>query len=667
MGICNRNTCWLFNYFNYSLAIQIEKIDKMGKLNSKIPDGPLSQKWTKYKASVKLVNPANKKKLEIIVVGTGLSGAGAASALGELGYSVKNFCYQDSPRRAHSVAAQGGINAAKNYQNDGDSIYRLFYDMIKGGDYRARKANVYRAAEVSNQVIDHYTALGVPFARDYGGTLDTRSFGGVQVSRTFYAKGQTGQQCLLGCYSSLNRQIKKGSVVMYPRREMLDLVVIDGKARGIIARNLVTGDIERHSAHAVVLATGGYGTIYYMSTLAVNSNASAAWKAHKKGAFFANPSFLQIHPTCVPQLNQFQSKLTLMSESLRNDGRIWVPKAKGDKRPANSIPEEERDYYLERRYPTFGNLVPRDVASRATKERCDAGYGVGETGLSVNLDFRDSIKKQGKKAIENKYGNLFEMYKTITGIDPYDEPMRIYPAGHYTMGGLWVDYELMTTIPGLYAIGESNFSDHGANRLGASSLMQAAGDGYFILPNTISNYLADEIRVSKITTDRPEFEETEKAAIDRLEKLISIKGKQTASSFHKRLGTIMWDYCGMTRNEEGLKKALTLISDLKKEFWSDLKVTGTIMELNPELEKAGRVADYLEFASLLVNDALERRESCGAHFREEFQTPDGEAQRNDEKFAYVAAWEYAGEGNPHILHKEELKFEEVEMKVRSYK
>ena len=639
----------------------------MGKLNSKIPDGPLSQKWTKYKASVKLVNPANKKKLEIIVVGTGLSGAGAASALGEIGYSVKNFCYQDSPRRAHSVAAQGGINAAKNYQNDGDSTYRLFYDMIKGGDYRAREANVYRAAEVSNQVIDHFTALGVPFARDYGGTLDTRSFGGVQVSRTFYAKGQTGQQCLLGCYSSLNRQIRKGNVVMYPRREMLDLVVIDGKARGIIARNLITGEIERHSAHAVVLATGGYGTIYYLSTLAVNSNASAAWKAHKKGAFFANPSFIQIHPTSVPQLNPFQSKLTLMSESLRNDGRIWVPKAKGDKRPANSVPEEERDYYLERRYPTFGNLVPRDVASRATKERCDAGYGVGETGLAVNLDFRDSIKKQGKKAIENKYGNLFEMYKTITGIDPYDEPMRIYPAGHYTMGGLWVDYELMTTVPGLYSIGESNFSDHGANRLGASSLMQAAGDGYFILPNTISNYLADEIRVSKIATDRPEFEETEKDAIDRLEKLISIKGKQTASSFHKRLGKIMWDHCGMTRNEEGLKKALTLISDLRKEFWSNLKVTGTIMELNPELEKAGRVADYLELASLLVNDALERRESCGAHFREEFQTADGEAQRNDEKFAYVAAWEYAGEGNLHILHKEELKFEEVEMKVRSYK
>jgi succinate dehydrogenase / fumarate reductase flavoprotein subunit len=639
----------------------------MGQLYSKIPDGPLAQKWTKYKASVKLVNPANKKKLEIIVVGTGLSGAGAASALGELGYSVKNFCYQDSPRRAHSVAAQGGINAAKNYQNDGDSTYRLFYDMIKGGDYRAREANVYRAAEVSNQVIDHFTALGVPFARDYGGTLDTRSFGGVQVSRTFYAKGQTGQQCLLGCYSSLNRQIKKGNVVMYPRREMLDLVVIDGKARGIIARNLITGEIERHSAHAVVLATGGYGTIYYMSTLAVNSNASAAWKAHKKGAFFANPSFIQIHPTSVPQLNPFQSKLTLMSESLRNDGRIWVPKAKGDKRPANSIPEEERDYYLERRYPAFGNLVPRDVASRATKERCDAGYGVGETGLAVNLDFGDSIKKQGKKAIENKYGNLFEMYKTITGIDPYDEPMRIYPAGHYTMGGLWVDYELMTTIPGLYAIGESNFSDHGANRLGASSLMQAAGDGYFILPNTISNYLADEIRVAKISTDRTEFEETEKNAVERLEKLLSVNGKQTASSFHKRLGKLMWDYCGMTRNEEGLKKALTLISDLKKEFWSDLKVTGTIKELNPELEKAGRVADYLELAELLVNDALDRKESCGAHFREEFQTPDGEAQRNDDKYAYVAAWEYKGEGKPHILHQEELKFEEVEMKVRSYK
>ena len=639
----------------------------MGKLNSKIPDGPLAQKWTKFKASVKLVNPANKKRLDIIVVGTGLSGAAAASSLGELGYNVKNFCYQDTPRRAHSVAAQGGINAAKNYQNDGDSVYRLFYDMIKGGDYRAREANVYRAAEVSNEVIDHFTALGVPFARDYGGTLDTRSFGGVQVSRTFYAKGQTGQQCLLGCYSSLNRQIKKGNVTMFPRREMLDLVVIDGKARGIIARNLLTGEIERHSAHAVVLATGGYGTIYYLSTLAVNSNASAAWKAHKKGAFFANPSFIQIHPTSVPQLNEFQSKLTLMSESLRNDGRIWVPKTKGDKRPANSIPEEERDYFLERRYPTFGNLVPRDVASRATKERCDAGYGIGETGLAVNLDFRDAINKQGKKAIENKYGNLFEMYRTITGKDPYEEPMLIYPAGHYTMGGLWVDYELMTTIPGLYAIGESNFSDHGANRLGASSLMQAAGDGYFILPNTVSNYLADEIHVLRISTDKSEFEEAEKAVMERLDKLISIKGNQTAASFHKRLGKIMWDHCGMTRNEEGLKKALKLIIGLKEEFWKNLIVPGTINELNMELEKAGRVADYFELAELLINDAIERRESCGAHFREEYQTPDGDTLRNDEQYAYVAAWEFAGEGKPHILHKEELKFEEVELKVRSYK
>ena len=639
----------------------------MEKLVSKIPEGPLATKWTRYKATAKLVNPANKKKLEVIVVGTGLSGAAAASSLGELGYRVKNFCYQDSPRRAHSVAAQGGINAAKNYQNDGDSVYRLFYDMIKGGDYRSREANVYRAAEVSNDVIDHFTALGVPFARDYGGTLDTRSFGGVQVSRTFYAKGQTGQQCLLGCYSSLNRQIKKGNVTMYPRREMLDLVVIDGKARGIIARNLLTGEIERHGAHAVVLATGGYGTIYYLSTLAVNSNASAAWKAHRKGAFFANPSFIQIHPTCVPQLNDYQSKLTLMSESLRNDGRMWVPKIKGDNRPPNDIPEEERDYYLERRYPAYGNLVPRDVGSRAAKERCDAGYGVGDTKLAVYLDFRDSINKQGKKAIENKYGNLFEMYKTITGLDPYEEPMRIYPAGHYTMGGLWVDYELMTTIPGLYAIGEANFSDHGANRLGASSLMQAAGDGYFVLPNTISNYLADEIRVPKISTDIPEFEEAEKAATERISRLMSIKGKKTAVSFHKRLGKIMWDHAGMTRNEEGLKKALVLIRELQEEFWKDLNIPGTANELNQELEKAGRVADYFELTQLLITDALNRKESCGAHFREEYQTPDGEAMRNDAEYAYVAAWEYAGEGKPPVLHKEELKFEEVEMKVRSYK
>jgi succinate dehydrogenase / fumarate reductase, flavoprotein subunit len=639
----------------------------MEKLNSKIPEGPLSLKWTKFKSSAKLVNPANRKKLEIIVIGTGLSGAGASSSLGELGYSVKTFCYQDSPRRAHSVAAQGGINAAKNYQSDGDSTFRLFYDMIKGGDFRAREANVYRAAEVSNQVIDHYTALGVPFARDYGGTLDTRSFGGVQVSRTFYAKGQTGQQCLLGAYSSLNRQIMKGNVKIFPRREMLDLVIIDGKARGIIARDLITGKIERHGAHAVVLATGGYGTIYYLSTLAVNSNASAAWKAHKKGALFANPSFIQIHPTCVPQLNEFQSKLTLMSESLRNDGRVWVPKAKGDKRPPNNIPENERDYFLERRYPAFGNLVPRDVASRAAKERCDAGFGVSETGLAVYLDFRDAMKKQGRKVIEGKYGNLFDMYSTITGIDPYAEPMRIYPAGHYTMGGLWVDYELMTTVPGLYSIGESNFSDHGANRLGASSLMQAAGDGYFILPNTINNYLAGEIKVPAIQTDSPEFEEAEKTARERISKLLAIKGGKTATSFHRRLGKIMWDHCGMVRNEAGLKKALILISELKEEFWKNLIIPGSDRQLNQELEKAGRVADYIELAELLVTDALNREESCGAHFREEFQTPDGEARRNDEKFAYVAAWEYAGEDKPHILHREELKFEEVELKERSYK
>jgi len=635
-------------------------------LNAKIPEGPLEEKWTRYKSASKLVNPANKKKLDIIIVGTGLSGAGAASSLGELGYNVKIFCYQDSPRRAHSVAAQGGINAAKNYKNDGDNAYRLFYDMIKGGDFRAREANVYRIAEVSNQVIDHYTALGVPFAREYGGTLDTRSFGGVQVSRTFYAKGQTGQQCLLGAYSSLNRQIKAGTVTMYPRRDMLDLVIIDGKARGIITRNLITGEIERHSAHAVVLATGGYGTVYYLSTLAVNSNASAAWKAYKKGAAFANPSFVQIHPTSIPQLNEFQSKLTLMSESLRNDGRIWVPKNKGDNRPGNDIPEEDRDYYLERRYPTFGNLVPRDVASRAAKERCDAGYGVGKTGLAVNLDFRDAIKKQGKKAIENKYGNLFDMYKAITGMNPYEEPMQIYPAGHYTMGGLWVDYELMTTVPGLYAIGESNFSDHGANRLGASSLMQAAGDGYFILPVTISGYLSGEIRTPRIPTTGPEFEEAEKGVRERIAKLLAIKGKQTASTFHKRLGKIMWDYCGMRRNEEGLKKALNLVEELRKEFWNDLLVPGDDSDLNQQLEKAGRVADFMELAKLMITDALNRKESCGAHFREESQTADGEARRIDAEYSYVAAWEYNGDNEP-VLNKEPLKFEFVELKERSYK
>jgi len=635
-------------------------------LNAKIPEGPLEEKWTRYKSGSKLVNPANKKKLDIIIIGTGLSGAGAASSLGELGYNVKVFCYQDSPRRAHSVAAQGGINAAKNYKNDGDNIYRLFYDMIKGGDFRAREANVYRIAEVSNQVIDHYTALGVPFAREYGGTLETRSFGGVQVSRTFYAKGQTGQQCLLGAYSSLNRQIKAGTVTMYPRRDMLDLVIIDGKARGIIARNLITGEIERHSAHAVVLATGGYGTVYYFSTLAVNSNASAAWKAYKKGAAFANPSFVQIHPTSIPQLNEFQSKLTLMSESLRNDGRIWVPKNKGDNRPGNDIPEEDRDYYLERRYPTFGNLVPRDVASRAAKERCDAGYGVGKTGLAVNLDFRDAIKKQGKKAIENKYGNLFDMYKAITGMNPYEEPMQIYPAGHYTMGGLWVDYELMTTVPGLFAIGEANFSDHGANRLGASSLMQTAGDGYFILPVTISGYLSGEIRTPRIPTTSPEFEEAEKSVRERIDKLLSIKGKQTASTFHKRLGKIMWDYCGMRRNEEGLKKALSLVEELRKEFWNDLLVPGEDSDLNQQLEKAGRVADFMELAKLMITDALNRKESCGAHFREESQTAEGEAQRIDAEYSYVAAWEYNGENEP-VLNKEPLKFEFVELKERSYK
>ena len=639
----------------------------MTKLDSKIPQGPLAEKWTKYKASVSLVSPANKKKLDIIIVGTGLAGAGAASALGELGYNVKLFCFQDSPRRAHSVAAQGGINATKNYKNDGDSDFRLFYDMIKGGDYRAREANVYRAAEVSNDVIDHFTALGVPFARDYGGTLDNRSFRGVQVSRTFYAKGATGQQCLLGTYSSLIRQISKGTVTMYSRRDMLDLVLIDGKARGIIARNLITGEIERHAGHAVVLATGGYGTIYYLSTLAVGSNATAAWRAHEKGALFANPSFVQIHPTSIPQLNDYQSKLTLMSESLRNDGRIWTPKKQGDERPANEIPEEERDYYLERRYPAFGNLVPRDVASRAAKERCDAGYGVGRTGLAVYLDFRDAIAKQGKKVIEGKYGNLFHMYQTIAGTSPYAEPMMIYPAGHYTMGGLWVDYELMTTTPGLYAVGESNFSDHGANRLGASSLMQCSGDGYFILPYTIGNYLADEIKTAIISTDQPAFEEAEKAVKERLEKLMAIQGTQTATSFHKRLGKILWDNCGMSRNEENLKKALEMIGELKKEFWTDLKIAGGMNEVNQDLEKAGRVADFLELARLMVTDALARTESCGAHFREESQTPEGEAMRDDSNFSYVAAWEYTGENTQHKLHKEDLVFEEVEVKVRSYK
>ncbi len=639
----------------------------MIKLDSKIPEGPLAEKWSRYKAGLRLVNPANKKKIDIIVVGTGLAGAGAASALGELGYNVKVFCFQDSPRRAHSVAAQGGINAAKNYRNDNDSIYRLFHDMMKGGDYRAREANVYRAAEVSNDVIDHFTAMGVPFARDYGGSLDTRSFGGVQVSRTFYAKGQTGQQCLLGTYSSLNRQIAKGTVKMFPRRDMLDIVMVDGKARGVITRNLVSGELERHSAHAVVLATGGYGTVFYLSTLGLGSNASAAWSAYRKGAVFANPSFIQIHPTSIPVLNDYQCKLTLMSESLRNDGRVWVPKEKGDKRHANEIPEEGRDYYLERRYPAFGNLVPRDVASRAAKERCDAGYGVGDTGLSVYLDFKDAINKQGEKAIRDKYGNLFEMYEKITGINPYKQPMRIYPAGHYTMGGLWVDYNLMTTIPGLYAIGESNFSDHGANRLGASSLMQCSGDGYFILPNTISDYLSEDIRTGKISTDQPAFEEAEKQVADRIQKIMAVGGKETASSFHKQLGKIMWDHCGMRRDAEGLKKGMELLIQLEEEFWSNICVPGTDKELNQELEKALKVADFFEVGRLMCEDALQREESCGAHFREEHQTETGEAKRNDANFAFVAAWEYQGPAAKPKLHKEALEFKYVELKERSYK
>ncbi len=639
----------------------------MIKLDSKIPSGPLAEKWESYKTGLRLVSPANRKKLDVIVVGTGLAGASAASSLGELGYNVKVFCFQDTPRRAHSVAAQGGINAAKNYKNDGDSVYRLFLDTIKGGDYRSREANVYRAAEVSNQVIDHYTALGVPFAHDYGGMLDTRSFGGVQVSRTFYAKGQTGQQCVLGTYSSLSRQVDKGTVEMLSRREMIDLVIIDGVARGIIARNLVTGELERYSAHAVVLATGGYGTVFYLSTLALGSNPMAAWVAHKKGALFANPSFIQIHPTSVPVLNEYQAKLTLMSESLRNDGRVWVPKAKNDKRHPNEIPEEERDYYLERRYPAYGNLVPRDVGSRAAKERCDAGYGVGDTGLAVYLDFKDAIAKQGKKAIEGKYGNLFEMYEKITGTIPYDEPMRIYPAGHYTMGGLWVDYNLMTTIEGLYAIGESNFSDHGANRLGANSLMQCSGDGYFILPYTIADYLAGEIATPRISTDTPEFEAAEKAANERISRLVNIKGKETASSYHRKLGKILWDYVGMIRNEEGIETGAKLLKELEEDFYKNLLIPGTGKELNQELEKALRVETFFEIGQLMCQDAQNRKESCGAHFREESQTETGETLRKDKEYAYVAAWEYKGEGEKHVLHKEPLNFEFVELKQRSYK
>lgn len=637
----------------------------MSKLESKIPAGPLAQKWDVHKSQLRLVNPANRKRLDIIVVGTGLAGASAAAALGEQGYNVKVFCFQDSPRRAHSVAAQGGINAAKNYKNDNDSVYRLFYDMLKGGDFRAREANVYRAAQVSNDVIDHFTAVGVPFARNEGGLIENRSFGGVQVSRTFYAKGITGQQCLLGSYSTLNRQIAAGTVTMYSRREMVNLVVVEGKARGIIARNLVTGELERHAAHVVVLATGGYGTIYYYSTLALNSNGSAAWAAYKKGAFFANPSFIQIHPTGLPMLNEFQSKLTLMSESLRNDGRIWVPKAKGDKRKPTDIPEEERDYYLERRYPAFGNLVPRDVASRAAKERCDAGYGVGSTGQSVYLDFSHALERFGEKVLMDRYGNLFEMYEKIVGESPLKTPMRIYPSGHYTMGGLWVDYNLMTTVPGLFAIGEANFSDQGANRLGSASLMQTAGDGYFILPYTIADYLSDQIRVPHTETSAKEFEAAEKESQEKIDRLMSIKGKQSATSFHRRLGHLMWEYCGMSRNEAGLQKCLEELDKLEKEFWSDLCIPGTAMSVNQELEKAGRVADFFEIGRLMCMDALNRKESCGAHFREESQTESGEAKRIDSEYAYVSAWEF-NEGKAPDLHKEPLTFEYVQLAERDY-
>ena len=639
----------------------------MNKLNSRIPEGELKSKWSSYKSTVKLVTPANKRKIEILVVGSGLAGGAAAASLAELGYSVKCFCFQDSPRRAHSIAAQGGINAAKNYSNDGDSVYRLFYDTVKGGDYRAREANVYRLAEISTSIIDQCVAQGVPFAREYGGLLDNRSFGGVQVSRTFYARGQTGQQLLLGAYSAMSRQIAKGNLKMYNRHEMVELVKIDGKARGIIARDLVTGELERHFGHAVILATGGYGNVFYLSTNAMGCNVTAIWKAYKQGAFFGNPCFTQIHPTCIPVSGDYQSKLTLMSESLRNDGRVWIPKAKGDKRKPEEIPDDERDYYLERRYPAFGNLVPRDVASRAAKQACDEGKGVGPSGLAVYLDFRDAIIRLGRHIIAERYGNLFEMYEKITGDDPYKSPMRIYPAVHYTMGGLWVDYNLMTTIPGLYAIGECNFSDHGANRLGASALMQGLADGYFVIPNTIGEYLADEIRVPSIPTTHEAFEKAESNVKERIHRLKNINGKQTVEELHKKLGRIIWDYCGMARNENGLTKALQLVRDLKKEFWSDVKIPGEINEFNSELDKAGRVADFIELGELMITDALMRRESCGGHFREESQTEDGEAKRDDDNFSFVAAWEYTGENNPAQLNKEPLEFDVVHPTQRSYK
>jgi succinate dehydrogenase / fumarate reductase flavoprotein subunit len=646
----------------------------MSILNSKIPEGPLAEKWSKHKANIKVVSPANKRKLEVIVVGTGLGGASAAASLAELGYNVKAFCYQDSPRRAHSIAAQGGINAAKNYQNDNDSVFRLFYDTIKGGDYRAREANVYRLAEVSPNIIDQCVAQGVPFGREYGGLLANRSFGGVLVSRTFYARGQTGQQLLLGAYQALNRQISKGNVEMYSRHEMLDVVKIDGKARGIIARDLVTGKIKRYGAHAVVVATGGYGNVFFLSTNAMGSNGSAAWQCYKKGAFMANPCFVQIHPTCIPVHGDQQSKLTLMSESLRNDGRVWVPKKKEDAEKLqkgelhpNDIPDEDRDFYLERRYPSYGNLVPRDVASRAAKERCDAGFGVNTEGKAVFLDFKYAIGRLGKDVIEARYGNLFQMYEKITDVDPYKNPMMIYPAIHYSMGGTWVDYNLMTTVPGLYSIGEANFSDHGANRLGASALMQGLADGYFVLPYTIGDYLADEIMTPKTDINAPEFEEAEKEVTGRLEKLYRINGSKPVDYFHKRLGQVMWDYVGMSRNAEDLKKAIELIKEIREDFWKDVKVPGEMDNLNPELEKAGRVADFLDIGELMARDALDRNESCGGHFREESATEEGEAKRDDENFTYVSCWEYKGENKEPELHKEDLVFENVKLTQRSYK
>ncbi len=667
----------------------------MSVLDSKIPQGPLEDKWVNYKNSINLVNPANKRNIDIILVGTGLAGGSAAATLAELGYNVKTFCYQDSPRRAHSIAAQGGINASKNYQGDGDSDYRLFYDTVKGGDYRAREANVYRLAEVSGNIIDQCVAQGVPFAREYGGQLDNRSFGGVLVSRTFYAKGQTGQQLLLGAYSAMNRQINRGKIQSYTRHEMLDVVIVGGKARGIIARNLVTGEIERHSAHAVVIASGGYGNVFYLSTNAMGSNATAAWKVHKKGAFFANPCFTQIHPTCIPVSGEHQSKLTLMSESLRNDGRIWVPKKLEDAKAIREgrlkpteLAEEDRDYYLERRYPAFGNLVPRDVASRAAKERCDAGFGVNKTGEAVYLDFGSAfmrygkeavatqkienateaqIKELGQKVVEAKYGNLFQMYEKIVDENPYETPMKIYPAVHYTMGGLWVDYNLQTTIPGLYAAGEANFSDHGANRLGASALMQGLADGYFVLPYTMGDYLAADIRTGAIPTDSAEFEEAEQKVREQLERLMNTKGTKSVDHFHKRLGKIMWNKVGMSRNATHLKEAIAEIKELREEFWKDVRVPGELNAMNTELEKAGRVADFLELGELFAKDALHREESCGGHFREEYQTEEGEALRDDENFMYVAAWEFTGEPGDAILHKEDLKYENIEVKTRSYK